>query len=77
MKLPKVAFINNKDVLPTSAVAGISDSKVANENHSEVTVKYALDLLAPSAVPVTASHTVNILNVNRPSHGKLKLVNLC
>ena len=38
----------------------MTDPKVATERPSEATVKYALDLLASSAVPVTANRTVNV-----------------
>ena len=52
--------MNNKDVVLASAVAGMTDPKVATERPSEGTLKYALDLLAASAVPVTANRTVNV-----------------
>ena len=60
MKLPKVAFINNKDVVQASAVAGMTDAKAVTEHPSEATLKYALDLLAASAVSETANRTANV-----------------
>ena len=60
VKLPKVAFINNKDVVLASAVAGMTDPKAVTERPSEATLKYALDLLAARAVPETANRTVNV-----------------
>ena len=38
----------------------MTDPKVATERPSDVRLKYALDLLAASAVPVTANRTVNV-----------------
>ena len=64
LKLPKVAFIADEDVVLTQVKTGVSDPAVSKKRPSEATVNYALKLFTSCSLPVTDSNIVSVEDIN-------------